>query len=254
MGWFDSGEMTVPGASGEPVRPDAGAKLATLAVVEDDEEYRESLLVPTLASAGFSVQGMASALELYRSMTARRYDLVLLDAGLPDDDGFSIARHLRGLSATVGIVMLTGYVSARDRMRGLDAGVDAYLTKPVDMDVLLATLRNLARRVAPDPATPDPDAAGQWRLADGGWCIVSPAGIPVTMSLPEKQVMSMLAVTPGAAVKREHLIARLVENVHDFDPHRLEMLVYRLRRKCLKLTREELPLRAVRGIGYVLTW
>lgn len=254
MGWLDRGEMAVPVSSGGAAEQDPGRESAALAVVEDDEDYRESLLVPALVSAGFSVQGMASALELYRSMTARRYDLVLLDAGLPDDDGFSIARHLRGLSATVGIVMLTGYVSARDRMRGLDAGVDAYLTKPIDMDVLLATLRNLARRVAPGPAVPDPDAGGQWRLADSGWCIVSPGGVEVTMSLPEKQVISMLAVSPGTAVRRERLIARLVEDVHDFDPHRLEMLVYRLRRKCLKLTREELPLRAVRGVGYVLTW
>ena len=254
MGWEQGRRTVASEPSDAGIEPEMAADRVTLAVVEDDEEFREALLVPGLASAGFSVDGMASALDLYRAMTARRYDLVLLDVGLPDDDGFSIARHLRGLSATVGIVMLTGYVSAHDRMRGLEAGVDAYLTKPVEMDVLRATLRNLARRVAPGSAAPEPGAEGQWRLDDSGWCIVSPGGIEVAMSLAEKQVMSTLAAAPGMEVRRERLIARLVENVHDFDPHRLEMLVYRLRKKCLKLTRQELPLRAVRGVGYVLTW
>lgn len=242
----------------EVVEPSFGASAQavgspiTLAVVEDDEEYRETLLLPMLSSAGFSAEGMASALDLYRAMTSRRYELVLLDAGLPDEDGFSIAAHLRSLSATVGIVMLTGCVSAEDRMRGLNSGVDAYLTKPVDMGVLRVTLRNLARRVLPE-SNPAGGVTG-WRLDDSGWCILSPGGAKLSMSLPEKQVMSMLAVAPGVAVRRERLIAHLVENVHDFDPHRLEMLVYRLRKRCLKLTQKELPLRSVRGVGYVLTW
>lgn len=254
MGWLDSGELTVPDMPGNAAEPDTEDGRVSVAVVEDDDEYRESLLVPALVRAGYSVDGMASALELYRSMTTRRYDLVLLDVGLPDDDGFSIARHLRGMSQTVGIVMLTGYVSPGDRMRGLDAGVDVYLTKPTDTEVLVATLRNLARRVGSEPVVADPGTGGQWRLTANGWCIASPGGTEVTLSLQERQVVTMLAATPGSAVRRERLIARLVENVHDFDPHRLEMLIHRLRRKCLKQSGEALPLHAVRSVGYVLTW
>ena len=227
---------------------------AALAVVEDDDEYREGFLVPRLAAAGFAVQGMASARELYRSMTARRYDLVLLDADLPDEDGYSIASHLRSLSGSTGIVMLTGFGSVQDRVRGLRAGVDAYLHKPTDMETLATTLWNLMRRL---DAAPEQDGAGQprcWRLDETGWRIVAPNGREAEMSMAERQVLSMLATPPGAPVRREALIERLVENAHDFDPHRLEMVVYRLRRKCVQLTGEELPLRAVRGIGYVLVW
>lgn len=226
-----------------------------LAVVEDDAEYRESFLVPGLASAGFSVEGMSCALDLYRAMVVRRYDMVLLDAGLPDEDGYRIAAHLRSLSHSIGIVMLTGFGSVQNRVRGLRAGVDAYLHKPTDIETLTTTLWNLMRRIG-SASTHDaaPARARRWRLDDACWRIVAPGGGAVEMSLAERQVIMVLAGQPGVPVQREALIEQLVENVHEFDPHRLEMLVYRLRRKCLKHAGEELPLRAVRGVGYVLVW
>lgn len=233
-------------------RTRAACRPPTLAVVEDDRTFREDVLLPVLAHSGFSVVGMGGALDLYRSMTLRSYDLVLLDVGLPDEDGFSIAAHLRRLSPRVGIVMLTGYDSAPDRMRGLRAGADAYLPKPVDMEEVVATLCNLARWVVPE-AGAEPTRTN-WRLDERAWCIVSPGGVEIEMNLAERQVVSMLAAAAGAPVQREALIAGLVKNAYDFDPHRLEMLVHRLRKKCQQLAQEELPLRAVRGIGYVLNW
>lgn len=229
-------------------------KPVNLAVVEDEEQYRETFLVPGLKEAGFAAQGMASALDLYRAMTERRYDLVLLDVGLPDENGYSIAAHLRSLSGSIGIVMLTGFGSVQSRVRGLRAGVDAYLHKPTDMETLTATLWNLTRRVGVAPAQEGAAQRRRWRLDEASWRIVTPGGKEVEMSMAECQVLSLLAAQPGVPARREVLIEQLVENVHDFDPHRLEMVVYRLRRKCLQLTGEELPLRAVRGIGYVLVW
>lgn len=227
-------------------------RLPTLAVVEDDRTFREDVLMPVLSHSGFSVVGMSGALELYRSMTVRSYDLVLLDIGLPDEDGFSIAAHLRGLSPRIGIVMLTGYDSNQDRMRGLRAGADAYLPKPVDMEELVTTLRNLARWVVPEASAAHTHA--KWRLDERGWCILTPRGVQIEMNLAERQVMAMLASAAGMPVQREALIARLVKNAHDFDPHRLEMLIHRLRKKCQQVAEEELPLRAVRSVGYVLNW
>lgn len=229
-------------------------RLPTLAVVEDDRTFREEVLMPVLARSGFSVDGMGGALELYRSMTRRSYDLVLLDVDLPDEDGFSIAAHLRSLSPRVGIVMLTGYDSSQDRMRGLRAGADAYLPKPVDMEEVVTTLRNLARWVVPDAGAAPAPTHAKWRLDERGWCILSPRGAEIEMNLAERQVMAILAEAAGTPVQREALIARLVKNAHDFDPHRLEMVIHRLRKKCQQLAEEELPLRAVRSVGYVLNW
>ena len=230
----------------------AARRLPTLAVVEDDRTFREEVLLPVLTHSGFSVVGMAGALELYRSMTLRSYDLVLLDIGLPDEDGFSIAAHLRRLSPRIGIVMLTGYDSGQDRMRGLRAGADAYLPKPVDMEEVVTTLHNLARWIVPE--TNGAPTRTKWRLDERGWCILTPGGVEIEMNLAERQVMATMAASAGIPVQRETLIASLVKNAYDFDPHRLEVLIHRLRKKCQQLAEEELPLRAVRGIGYVLNW
>ncbi len=226
---------------------------ARLAVVEDNEEFRESVLLPELIDAGFDVTTMSTALELYRSMLDTRYDLVLLDIGLPDDNGLAIAKRLRSLLPTLGIVMLSGYSAPTDRIAGLAVGADAYLTKPADMAEVVATLRNLARRVAHELVVPDRQA-GRWRLDESGWRLESPSGNKVSLNLAERQVVELLAAADGMPVRREMLIAKLVDNIHDFDPHRLEVLVYRLRRKCAQDDEQELPLTTVRGIGYALTW
>jgi DNA-binding response OmpR family regulator len=223
-----------------------------LAVVEDNYELREGVLLPELRGAGFEVTGVASARELYKSMLDTRYDLVLLDVGLPDEDGMDIAKRLRSLSPTLGIVMLTGFCDPTDRIVGLAHGADAYLTKPADMPEVVATLQNLARRVITEPQVPEREP-GRWRLDESGWRLLSPSDNKIALNLAERQVIGLLAAADGMPVRREMLIAKLVENVHDFDPHRLEVLVHRLRRKCANGD-EELPLSTVRKIGYALTW
>lgn len=234
-------------------KPEASERIPAIAVVEDNQDLREDVLVPALCRAGFEVVGMASALELYRAMTARSFDLVLLDVGLPDENGFSIAAHLRSLSPTLGIVMLTGYDTSEGQVRGLMAGADVYLFKPPDMEVVVNTLRNLARRILPSAATPVPEPT-TWRLGDQGWVIVSPSGVEIKMNQDEQELMAMLAQSVGTPVDREMLMARLSKGAYEFDLHRLEMLVYRLRKKCQKVAKEDLPLLSVRGVGYVLHW
>ena len=235
-----------------------------LAVVEDDAELREKILLPVLGAAGFEVTGLASALQLYRSWATSPFDLVLLDIGLPDDDGVEIAAHLRQLSPSPGIVIYTGHGHSLDRLRGLRAGVDAYLVKPLDMAEVVQTLHNVnARRVAqasPQPEgrqqrpvpIPAPADSGGWRLDRQGWSLLAPCGTPVPLNQAERQVLMALAASPGTPVSREALIARLTGDAEGFDPHRLEMLVYRLRQKCRQACGEDLPLRAVRGAGYLL--
>ena len=226
------------------------APRSRLAVVEDDAELREKIMLPLLRAAGFDVVGMASALQLYRAWAGSPFDLVLLDIGLPDDDGVEIARHLRGLSPGLGIVMYTGHGRRADRLRGLRAGVDAYLVKPLDMDEVVETLRNVRdRRSLQAPAYLA--AASGWSLDGQGWSLTTPAGVGIPLNQAERQIMAVLAACPHAPVSREALIAGLTGDVGGFDPHRLEMLVYRLRQKCREAAGEALPLRAVRGVGYL---
>jgi DNA-binding response OmpR family regulator len=235
--------MTVPKADPQP------STRLRVALLEDDDELRERILVPGLRDYGFETHGVASAGELERLLKTQPADIVILDVGLPDDNGFNVAHRLRKHSP-VGIVMLTGRNTSSDRIRGLNEGADAYLSKPIVLEELAATLHSLARRLRP----PQPTNVGQcqWRLDIGGWCLLSPAGRSIALTQAERQVLILLMESPGTPVAREELIVALTDNAYDFDPHRLQMLIHRLRGKIADQAKESLPLRAVRGTGYVM--
>jgi two-component system, OmpR family, response regulator PhoP len=224
----------------------------SIALLEDDAELREQILLPGLRHLGFDVTAMASAAELYLQLPQTSFDILVLDVGLPDQDGFTVTRYLRSASS-IGIVMLTGRGGAADRVHGLSMGADAYLAKPVNMDVLAATLHSLGRRLGSGPvATSHEKARPGWRLHSNGWSLVTPGGGAVTLTLAERCVLGQLMAKAGEAVSRETLIAALTPDIYDFDPHRLETLIHRLRRKVSHATREALPLRALHGVGYVM--
>lgn len=223
----------------------------SIALLEDDAELREQILLPGLRHMGFDVTGMASAAELYLQLPQTSFDILILDVGLPDQDGFTVTRYLRS-SSSIGIVMLTGRGGAADRVHGLSVGADAYLAKPVNLDVLAATLLSLGRRLGAAATAPSPERQPRWRLHSNGWSLVAPGGGAVTLTLAERCVIGKLMAKAGEAVSRETLIAALTPDIYDFDPHRLETLIHRLRRKVSTLTREALPVRALHGMGYVM--
>jgi two-component system, OmpR family, response regulator PhoP len=223
-----------------------------IVVVEDDDKLR-NLMVSDLNERGLTVCGMASAEELYRYLSVESCDIVVLDVGLPGENGYSVARHLRQISA-IGVVMLTGRGSSRDMVRGLDTGADIYLVKPVDLDVLAATVNSLARRMAAAAsagASPAGVPASRWSLDADGWNLCPPHGERIALSKAERAFLLPLFAVPGAPVERDVLIRKLTDEPWEFDPHRLEVLLHRLRARVKSLTGLALPVRAVRGIGYV---
>lgn len=236
--------------TGVPGHPSPPAQ--RLAVVEDDAELREMILLPALRAAGFDTTGFHSALDLYREWTRAPFDLVLLDVGLPDEDGVAIAHHLRTLAGQVGIVIYSGHGHSADRLRGLRAGIDAYLVKPVEVEEIIETLRNLGQRISAADTVPRGGAG--WSLTQRGWVLETPSRATVTLSRNEREVMALLAECAGETVSREALILRLAGDTEGFDPHRVEMLVHRLRRKCRQAAGQPLPLVTVRGAGYRLDW
>jgi DNA-binding response OmpR family regulator len=224
----------------------------SVALLEDDIELRDEILLPGLIDFGFDAVGFGRAAELYVGMLGRRFDIVVLDVGLPDEDGFTVTRHLRALSS-IGIVMLTGRDGVPDRIRGLSEGADAYLAKPVQTELLAATLRSLDRRLrTATGAMAAESAAGRWKLDANGWCLMAPGGTVVALTLAERHIVGLLLDSPAEAVSRDTLIASLTDNVHDFDPHRLETIIHRLRRKAMDATGELPAIRAVHGVGYVM--
>ncbi|WP_109127486.1 response regulator transcription factor [Dyella sp. C11] len=223
-------------------------------VLEDDAQLRDGILIPGLRYFGFQVTGASSAAELYRHMLTRRFDMVVLDIGLPDESGLNVVKHLREISS-LGIVMLTANKGMDDHVGALARGADAFLNKPVNIEILAATLHSVARRLlgAPGSGSPAAPAAGlgRWRLDTDDWCLVTPAGKALPLTAPERCILRILMAVRGEPVSREKLIGALTSDIYEFDPHRLEMMVHRLRRKAQDAAGQPLPLLTSRGQGYL---
>jgi DNA-binding response OmpR family regulator len=220
-------------------------------ILEDDDLLRDRVLVPHLRQFGFQVEAIGRASDLDARLQQQLPDMVVLDIGLPDLDGFEVARRLRAEAASIGIVMLTARAEPHYQVRGLSEGADAYLAKPVDIDVLAATLYSLARRLQLAPAV---SVDHSWRLGADGWCLLSPGGHPVALSQLESRLLALLIETPNRIVSREALIQALTPNIHTYDPHRLDTLVHRIRKKVMRVLGTPFPLNAVPGQGYVLVF
>lgn len=228
---------------------------------------RDRVLVPGLRRHGFDVLPMRTIAELEQVLATRRLDLIVLDIGLPDGDGLTVTRDLQQRYPGMGIIILSGRGSSPDRVQGLSQGADAYLVKPVDIEMLAATLFSVARRLqrAPSLAEAPASASSQtaavalattvadWQLQDDGWCLFAPDGTALALTNSERRVLLCLWRTRGRLVQRDALLATLGGELGmEIDPHRLDVLLHRLRQKVLERTGTALPLTAVRGQGYLL--
>lgn len=225
-------------------------------VLDDDVAVRQQMLMPALRMHGFAVQGVGSIAELHRLTLTRAFDIAVLSIALDGGDDMAAIPQLRTRS-DMGIVVLTKSADCEHHTYALRAGADICLVKPVDMDVLAATLQSLARRLtllaSRNLIHGQVVMTRDWRLETRSWRLISPHGKAVLLTSAEQCVVTLLAQEKGRPVPREALIRALARCADEFDPHRLEMMVHRLRRKVLAKTGERLPLLAARGVGYVLS-
>lgn len=228
----------------------AGNGGLAIALLEDDLILRDRILVPQLADYGMAVEPLTTAAELYQRLEERHFDIVVLDVGLPDEDGFTVTQRLRILRPPMGVVMLTGRNDTTNRVRGLSEGADAYLTKPVEIDVLVATIQSVARRILPAAAFTDVKRS-DWSLDPKGWRLVGPHGAAVLLTKSERKFVACLLEHRDEVVDRDTLVSAMTTDVYDFDLHRLDNLLHRLRRKVKQATATPLPITAVHGEGYV---
>ena len=122
-----------------------------IAVVEDEATQR-GMMVDYLTRQGFQVTGLSDGAALRRALLRDKPDLVLLDLGLPGEDGHSLARYLREDHPKVAVIMVTAAGSTVDRIIGLETGADDYLPKPFEPRELLARIKSVLRRAVPAAA------------------------------------------------------------------------------------------------------
>ncbi|MGC2855258.1 response regulator transcription factor [Novispirillum sp. DQ9] len=230
-----------------------------VAVVEDEADLREELC-EFLRLSGMQAEGLGGWNELEAHLAAAPCDAVVLDINLPDEDGFRIASRLIDREG-LGVVMVTSRVAQGDRIRGLRSGADAYLTKPVDLAELVATLESVCRRTRrprPGPAqpaaAPAPRAAEEpaWELRRLGWELRGPNGRSATLTAAEHDFLKSVAANPGRPVERAELLG-LPDTAPESSLRRLDAVVRRLRRKVEASIGLALPVRSVHGVGYAST-
>ncbi len=221
-------------------------------LAEDHDELRQ-MLQSHLRQAGFAADAVSSGEDALAAAAAADYDVVILDLGLPDLDGMEVLRRLRaGVAASVPILVLTARRSVGDRVEGLDAGADDYLSKPFDMLELDARLRSIIRRTGgrtghhPDPVLRFGDLCFDpaSREARVGEAILA-------LTRREAALLEELVRGAGHTLVRDALADRLYGFDDVFTGNALEAAVSRLRRR-LALAGSGVAVETVRGIGYRL--
>jgi two-component system OmpR family response regulator len=244
------------------------APLSTAALhiaVVDDEVDITDLLANYLRNQGYRVTALPSGKALLSLMPTDPPALVLLDLGLPGEDGFSIARQLRE-HWRCGLVIVTGRGDAIDKVVGLEVGADDYVTKPFDLRELLARIKAVLRRLAPPEAPAGAPAASaapaapmQARLAFADWRLdldarrlTDAAGKEVALTSGEFDLLKTFVKHPGRVLSRDFLLEQTRGRESGPFDRTIDVQVGRLRRK-LELDADNPQLiKSVRGAGYIL--
>lgn len=219
----------------------------TIAVVEDDEDIRSNVC-SYLARSGLQSWGAESAEDFYVRLLRARADLVVVDIGLPGEDGLSLLTRLAAQG--VPTVLMTARADLDSRIEGLEAGALQYFVKPVDMQELVAGIRSQLRNKRLQGGG-DALAAVPWQLDTVGGALRAPNQQVVSLTTRELELLSCLLENPGVVVSKQALARAVGGRNLDDDFHRIESALTRLRRKTLDDTGLALPVRAVFGKGLV---
>ena len=231
---------------------------ATHIAIVDDEPDITSLLGNYLQSHGYRVTQLHSGSALMVTMAADAPALVLLDLGLPGEDGFTIARQLRE-HWRCGLVIVTGRGDAVDKVVGLEVGADDYVTKPFDLRELLARVKAVLRRIAPaERAAPAADAHREklrfaaWELDTAARRLTGPDGRDTALTTGEFDLLCAFARHPGRVLSRDFLLEQTRgRDGAPFD-RTIDVQVGRLRKKLETDPDDPQIIKSVRGAGYIL--
>ncbi|TAL81370.1 MAG: response regulator transcription factor [Candidimonas sp.] len=214
-------------------------------LVEDDPMIGEAIQ-DALKDASYAADWVTNGQTALTTLGCQRYDLVLLDLGLPGKDGLEVLKTIRGEDNPVPLLVVTARDGLDDRLRGLDGGADDYILKPFEMAELLARMRAVLRRkggsaipvlgngaVSLDPATREATVK---------------AGDPVQLSNREFALLQALLLRPGAILSRSDLEDRLYGWGEEVESNAVEFLIHALRRKLGSDI-----IKNVRGVGWMVS-
>ena len=227
--------------------------MAHLLIVEDDDLLRDGLHMQ-MTQAGHTVKTAVDGMQALTFLEEQRFDGVLLDLGLPKLDGMEVLRWVRRRLAALPVLILTARDGVDDRIEGLNAGADDYLTKPFNMAELQARVSGMLRR------SKLPAFGGSLAVpaVSGGGLRLDPQvpmawlnDLPLDLTQREWALLTLLVSHAGQVVSREDVLAAWQADPQEptLASNALEVYVHRLRRK---LQDSSLSIRNVRGLGYLL--
>ena len=216
-------------------------------VVEDDAPLAE-VLRRGLTEDGYATDVVGKLSDARHAVTANDYDLLVLDRGLPDGDGRTLCADMRAGGDFTPVLMLTARDGLGDKVEGLDAGADDYLTKPFDYPELTARIRALLRR----PAEAQSPILSHGSLEmDPASRRVSRSSITLPLTAREFSLLEVLLRSPDATHHRTDLLERVWDANYDGLSNVVDVHIANLRRK-LELPGLADPIETVRGVGYRL--
>jgi two-component system OmpR family response regulator len=221
-------------------------------LVVDDEPNILALLSASLRLSGFEVHGADSAAGALNTAAQIRPDIVVLDVMLPDCDGFTLARRLRAQHDALPVLFLTARDGVDDRIAGLTAGGDDYVTKPFSLEELVLRLRAILRRTQParDGETSTTMMTYADLVLDEEAHEVRRAGQLVQLSPTEFNLLRYLMLNAGKVVSKTQILERVWNYDFGGDSRIVESYISYLRRK---IDQSNLPLiHTIRGVGYTL--
>ena len=211
-------------------------------LVVEDEPTLAAQLAATLQAAGYAVDTAANGRDAGYMGEVETFDAVVLDLGLPMVDGLTVLKRWRALGRTMPVLILTARGAWHEKVAGIDAGADDYLTKPFHMEELLARIRALIRRAVGQASA---EIACGPLVLDTRSGRVSVDGQALSLTSHEFRVLAYLIHHAGEIVSRTELTEHIYAQDYDRDSNTIEVFVARLRKK--------LPpglIETVRGLGY----
>jgi two-component system OmpR family response regulator len=232
--------------------------VSRIAVVEDDPDISR-MMVSYMTEHGFEVTPARSGRDLDRVLSGGKVDCVILDVGLPGEDGLSICRRLRSKS-TVPIIMVTARGTETDRIVGLELGADDYLPKPFNPRELVARVRAVMRRSvaaaeAAAPAAPTPKTLmfEGWRLDMARRQLFDPQGSPRSLTSGEFNILTIFCQNPRKVLSRDDLLDMLHGRAAAVFDRSIDVQISRLRRKIEENLKDPVYIKTVRYGGYFFT-
>ncbi len=224
--------------------------MAVLLLIEDDPEIRRAYRL-ALTRRGHSVRTAVTGSEGVAAATSTDIDAIILDAMLPDIDGFEVCRRIRQ-ARTVPVIMLTARDASSDIVAGLEAGADDYVVKPVEPTVLDARIRAALRRASMLPGALDDSHLWEYGdlVIDSDAMTVTRAEEPIVLSPTELRLLFELVEHSGQVLSRERLLERVWDIHHPVESRLVDAAVQRLRARIEIDPSHPEHLHTVRGFGY----